>query len=215
MKNHRGQRTEDRRQRAAGLSSVLCLLSLFAQGCYRQQMARQPGYHWPDAPSDFFPDGQGNRPIEPDTVARGQLRADAAHFTGQSGAGAADTPAYVTEFPYPMTMDKLERGRERFNVYCAVCHGRVGRGDGKIAQRGYLKPPSFHDQRLRDMPVGRFYEVITRGFGGMPDYAEQIAADDRWAVIAYVRALQLSQNLPADQLTAEDRQKLEGATRGH
>jgi mono/diheme cytochrome c family protein len=201
------------RRRPFSLSPCL-LVSLsacvFLTGC-TQKMAQQPKYHWPDMPSDFFPDGRATRPIEPDTVARGQLREDALRFTGQTAPGKPDAPAYATEFPYPVTPAMLSRGRERFNIYCAVCHGRTGYGDGQVVQRGYLKPPSYHDQRLRDMPVGRFYEVITRGFGGMPDYAEQIPTDDRWAIIAYIRALQLSQNVPAGELPEAERSKLREA----
>jgi mono/diheme cytochrome c family protein len=204
------------RQQAAKLKWQLFGRLLPAAGCLlllgcQQKMAQQPKYHWPDMPSDFFPDGRASRPIEPDTVARGQLRDDVLRFTGQTGPGQADAPAYATEFPYPVTLAMMERGRERYNIYCAVCHGRTGYGDGKVVQRGYLKPPSYHDQRLRDMPVGRYFEVITRGYGGMPDYAEQVPADDRWAIIAYIRALQFSQHVPASELTDTDRAKLREA----
>jgi mono/diheme cytochrome c family protein len=191
------------------LPTVCCLL---LSGC-EQKMARQPKYRWPDQPSAFFPDGRVSRPIEPDTVARGQLRDDVARFTGQSGPGGPEGAAYVTEIPVPLTMATLKRGQERYNIYCAVCHGRDGYGDGKIVQRGYLKPPSYHDPRLRDMPVGRIYEVVTVGFGAMPSYDEQIPTDDRWYIIAYVRALQLSQNVPAGELTPEERAAVEEAAR--
>jgi mono/diheme cytochrome c family protein len=192
-------------------------------------MARQPSYHWPDQPSDFFPDGHTNRPLEPGSVARGQLRDNTALFTGQTGDESDPTkePNYVTEFPFPVDKPMLRRGRERFNIYCAVCHGRAGYGDGKVVQRGYLKPPSYHtdlsrgytrwkkDVSLRDVPVGYIFDVITKGYGAMPEYAEMIPPSDRWAIVAYVRALQLSQNVPADKLTEEDREKLKaGGTRG-
>mgnify|MGYP001196898861 CR=1 FL=1 len=183
-------------------------LILFACGCYRQQMARQPGYHNPDQPSEFFADGQANRPLVSGTVARGQLRDDNAYFTGRSG------DAFTNDFPLPLSMAVLERGRERFDIYCSICHGRVGRGDGQVVQRGYIKPPSFHSERLRAMPVGQMFDVVTRGFGAMPDYASQIPVNDRWAIIAYVRALQFSQNVPTANLTPEDQRRLEEAQRG-
>jgi mono/diheme cytochrome c family protein len=188
-------------------ATTLAGCALTAAGC-TQKMANQPKYNWPDMPSDFFPDGRASRPIEPDTVARGQLRDDELRFTGLKGPGKPDAPDYATEFPYPVTPAMLGRGRERFNIFCAVCHGRTGYGDGKVVQRGYLKPPSFHDQRLREMLVGRFFVVISHGYGGMPDYAEQIPADDRWAIVAYVRALQLSQNVPQADLTDAEKTKL-------
>jgi hypothetical protein len=197
------------RHRVTALVLVACCLL----GCYRQDMARQPKYHWPDMPSGFYPDGHSNRPIEPGTVARGELRDDGLRFTGQTGPGRADAPDYATKFPSTVTEPMLFRGRERFNVYCAVCHGRTGHGDGMIWRRGYAKPPSYHDERLRSMPVGRMFEVITRGYGAMPDHAEQIPVDDRWAIVAYIRALQYSQNVPAGDLTDADRAMLDAGGR--
>jgi mono/diheme cytochrome c family protein len=179
-------------------------------GC-TQQMAQQPKYRWPDMSSDFFADGRASRPMEPDTVARGQLRDDLVRYTGLTGPVTVDAPAYATEFPYPVTTAMLRHGRERFNVYCSVCHGLSGYGDGKIVKRGYLKPPSYHDSRLREMPVGRIFEVITKGYGGMPDYAEQVPTDDRWAIVAYIRALQYSQNVPAGELSDDERAKIRDA----
>jgi mono/diheme cytochrome c family protein len=226
------------RQRAAGcrLQAIRRLCRLFfaaccllPAACYRQDMARQPSYHWPDQPSDFFPDGRGNRPIEPGTVARGQLGGDGPRLTGQTEptVDPAVEPKYVTEFPYPVDEPMLRRGRERFNIYCSVCHGRGGDGDGKVVLRGYLKPPSFHtdlsrgytrwkkDVSLRDVPVGYIFEVITKGYGAMPQYVEMIPPDDRWAIIAYVRALQFSRNVPAEKLTDKDRESLKaGGARG-
>jgi len=189
----------------ACLGAVCCLLV----GCYRQDMARQPKFRWPDMPTDFFPDGHVNRPIEPGTVARGQLVDDGVRFTGLTGPGRPDAPDYATEFPYSIDEATLKRGRERFNIYCSVCHGRSGNADGKVVERGYLKPPSYHEKRLRDMPVGRMFEVITRGYGGMPEYADQVPVDDRWAIVAYIRVLQYSQNMPAADLSEKDRKELE------
>jgi hypothetical protein len=187
---------------------AFAILQMSLAGCYRQKMAQQPGYHNPDQPSEFFADGQANRPLVAGTVARGQLRDESAYFTGRSG------DAFVSEFPMPLSLEVLERGRERFDIYCSVCHGRVGLGDGQVVQRGYIKPPSFHSERLRAMPVGQIFDVITRGFGAMPDYASQIPVSDRWAIIAYVRALQFSQNVPAGQLSPDERRRLEEAQRG-
>jgi mono/diheme cytochrome c family protein len=187
------------------LPAACCLL-----GCYRQDMARQPKYRWPDEPAEFFADGHVDRPIEPGTVARGHLQEDEARNTGVTGPG----PAYATDFPFTIDEAALHRGRERFNIYCSVCHGRTGFGDGKVVQRGYLKPPSYHDQRLRDMPVGRMFEVVTKGYGGMPDYATQIPVNDRWAIVAYVRVLQYSQQVPAGNLSDVDRKKMQTAPEG-
>jgi mono/diheme cytochrome c family protein len=192
------------------LSRALLLLTCLAlAGCYRQQMARQPKYPKPDSPSDFFADGRGARPQVEDTVARGQLRTDDPYFTGRQ----ADGGQYATDIPVDATEKFLERGQERFNIYCSMCHGRLGDGNGKIAQRGYAKVPSYYEPRLREMPVGRIYEVILKGQGAMPDYADQIPVDDRWAIVAYVRALQASV-VPVDALTPEQKVKLEGGSRG-
>ena len=139
--------------------------------------------------SDFFADQRSERPPVEGTVARGQLREDTYFYTGKLGSSPGD---YM---PFAVTREVLERGRERYNIYCAPCHSRLGDGNGFIPSRGFArKPQSFHDQRLRKAPLGYFYDVITNGFGIMPDYASQIAPQDRWNIVAYVRALQLSQN---------------------
>ncbi len=139
--------------------------------------------------SEFFSDQRSARPLVEGTVARGQLYADAYFYTGKIGNNPGDT------MPFPVTREVLERGQERFNIYCAPCHSRVGDGNGFVPSRGFArKPPSFHIERLEKAPVGYFFDVITNGFGIMPDYASQIPPQDRWNIIAYVRALQLSQN---------------------
>jgi mono/diheme cytochrome c family protein len=205
MKNEKRQSQPGERRR---LFFAFFILNFALVGCYRQEMARQPKYRWPDLRSGFFADGHVDRPIEPGTVARGELEDDSTRFTGLVGPGRPDAPDYATEFPYVVDEPMLKRGRERFNIYCAVCHGRTGYADGMIVQRGYLKPPSYHEKRLREMPVGRMFQVITRGYGGMPDYAGQVPVDDRWAIVAYIRVLQYSQNAPAADLTDENRLKL-------
>ena len=146
--------------------------------------------------SDFFGDARSMRPQVADTVARGQLREDAAFFTGKVGS------AVVPRIPIPVTGQLVHRGRQRFDIYCAPCHGRAGRGDGVVVRRGYRAPSSFHVDRLRSQPDGYFFDVITNGFATMPDYASQIAPADRWAIVAYIRALQLSQHAPLAGLPA-------------
>ncbi len=143
----------------------------------------------PLAKSDFYADQRSARPLVEGTVARGQLREDTYFYTGKNGS----TPGDV--MPFPVTKEVLERGQERYNIYCAPCHSRVGDGNGFIPSRGFTRvPPSYHIPRLQKAPVGYFFDVITNGFGIMPDYASQIAPEDRWKIVAYIRALQLSQN---------------------
>jgi mono/diheme cytochrome c family protein len=168
------------------LALVLTAITLFS-GC-RIDMHVQPRQN-PLSRSDFFSDQRSARPPVEGTVARGQLREDTYFYTGKAGNTPGD---YM---PFPVTKEVLERGRERYNIYCAPCHSRVGDGNGFIPSRGFArKPPSYHIERLRKEPVGYFYDVITNGFGIMPDYASQIPPRDRWNIVAYIRALQLSQN---------------------
>lgn len=141
--------------------------------------------------SDFFGDDRGSRPLPPGTVARGELRDDTYFYTGKVGGKEGDV------MPFPVTREVLERGRQRFNIYCTPCHSYVGDGNGMIVQRGYQRPPSYTDPRLLGMPIGHFYDVISRGYGRMPDYAAQVSPQDRWNIAAYIRALQLSQHAPA------------------
>lgn len=174
--------------RAATRTLAACAIAaaLTAAGC-RQDMHNQPKYK-PLKGSKFFEDGRDSRPLIDDTVARGHLNADVLLYTGKSGGDFADT------FPFPVTRDVLARGRERYNIFCSPCHDRTGHGEGMIVRRGYRKAQSYHIDRLRAAPAGYLFDVITHGFGVMPDYASQIPVRDRWAIVAYVRALQLSQH---------------------
>jgi hypothetical protein len=174
---------------------------MFAAGC-DQAMSDQP-HRGPLAPSTFFPDGRSSRPPVAGTVAQGDLRLDDHLYRGVIGTEPADT------FPFPVTREILARGRERFDIFCSPCHDRTGHGHGMIVSRGYAPPPSYHIDRLRVAKLGHFFEVITHGFGAMPDYGSQIPARDRWAIIAYVRALQESQNARPEDVPPEELRRLE------
>ena len=165
-------------------------------------MHDQPKYI-PMRESTFFGDARSARPTVPGTVARGQLRDDAVLYTGKRNGADTDV------FPFPVTDGVMKRGQERFDVFCSPCHGRTGDGDGMVVQRGYRRPPTYHQDRLREAPVGHFFDVMTNGFGAMPDHAVQIKAEDRWAIAAYIRALQLSANARVDDVAAADRGKLD------
>jgi mono/diheme cytochrome c family protein len=133
--------------------------------------------------------------------------------TAQGAQSAAPTyQGFVTDFPMPITAADLDRGQERFNIYCSVCHGRLGDGSGMIVKRGFRRPPSFHEDRLRNAPIGYFFDVETNGFGAMPDYASQIPPEDRWRIISYIRALQLSQRASLTDVPANERGKLGGGS---
>jgi mono/diheme cytochrome c family protein len=158
----------------------------------------------PLRPSDFFADGRSARPLIDGTVARGHLDDDAAFYTGKGPDGKP-----LDAFPFPVTKEVIERGHERFNIYCAPCHSRLGDGNGMVPRRGFRHPPSYHADRLRKVPNGYIFDVITRGFGAMPDYSAQIPPRDRWSIVAYVRALQLSENASIDDTPATERARLE------
>jgi hypothetical protein len=175
------------------LSIAMAALLLLA-GC-REDMQVQPRIN-PLRISDFYGDSRSARPLVDGTIARGQLRNDSYFYTGMVGKDPGN------EMPFPVTREVLQRGRERFNIFCAPCHSELGDGNGMVVQRGYRRPPSYHIDRLRNAPLGHFYDVISNGFGVMPDYAAQVPPHDRWAIVAYIRALQLSQNAPASLVPA-------------
>jgi mono/diheme cytochrome c family protein len=215
------------------------LLCLLLPAC-QQQMASQPSYR-PDQVNPFFPnDRRADRPLVEGTVARGHLRTDLALFTGKRSrdpgawrypvalvggvAGrnvlgalalaATEDSNLVRELPFPVTRQILEHGRNRYMIFCVHCHDALGTGHGKIVERSYTRPPSYHIDRLRQAPVGHFFDVITNGYGAMPDHKQQVPPRDRWAIAAYIRALQWSQHFPEDKLPADDRARLQQQREG-
>jgi mono/diheme cytochrome c family protein len=178
-------------------------LALALVAC-RQKMSVEPKYD-PLEPSDFFPDGMSARPRVPGTVARGEASLTGFLATGKINGKDGDG------FPFPVTIEVMNRGQERFNIYCSVCHGKLGDGNGMIPSRGYRHPPSFHTDTLRAAPTGHFFDVMTNGFGAMPTYAPQVPVADRWAIIAYIRALQLSEHATINDVPPDLRAKLGAA----
>ena len=164
-------------------------------------MHDQPKYV-PLRESTFFTDVRSARPLVDGTVARGHLHDDELLYVGKVNGNDS------TVFPFRVDAAVMARGQERFNIFCAPCHGRTGQGDGMVVLRGYRRPPSIHQDRLRDAPVGHFFDVITNGFGAMPDYAAQIKAEDRWAIVAYVRALQLAGHATLDAVPVAERERI-------
>lgn len=183
------------------LFSLLAFLLISSVSC-RQKMANQPKYD-PLEPSAFFADGMSARPRIAGTVARGELSTNPFFETGKINGAVADG------FPMPVTLDVINRGHQRFDIYCSECHSRIGDGNGMIPARGYRRPPSFHTATLRTAPTGHFFDVMTNGFGAMPPYKTMIPPADRWAIVAYIRALQLSQHATVNDVPAADRAKLD------
>jgi mono/diheme cytochrome c family protein len=175
---------------------VGCSSTGFEHGMENQEKAK------PLTESSFFPDGRASRPQVPGTVARGHENEDELLYTGKLNGKEASV------FPFPVTREVLERGRERYTIYCAVCHDRAGTGNGIVVRRGFQRPPSYHEERLRQAPVGHFFDVATNGFGSMYAYADRVSVSDRWAIAAYIRALQYSQHAPVQDLPDSDRQQL-------
>ena len=169
----------------------------------RLDMHVQPKYK-PLDPSTFFRDGRSERPAVPGAVARGHLRTDELLYTGKIDGVVADT------FPFPITRQDLERGKERYNIYCSPCHDYTGSGQGMIVQRAFQRPPSYHIDRLRQAPAGHFFAVMTSGYGAMYSYASRVSPEDRWRIAAYIRALQLSQNVTLSDVPESERGRLQG-----
>lgn len=177
-------------------------IALFFAAC-RPDMENQPKAK-PLSQSDFFSNGTNARPLPSHTVAHGDTRKNSAFYTGITNG------TYITQLPVKLTPDRLNRGRERFEAICAECHDRTGSGNGMVVQRGFPQPPSFHVDRLRNAPIGHFYDVMTNGYGVMYSYAARVEPEDRWAIAAYIRALQLSHDAKPSDADPAERAKLEG-----
>ncbi|MBD3224780.1 MAG: cytochrome c [Caldithrix sp.] len=189
---------------------IVFLVSLIVlNGCYRGRPSEDPPIHvnpnmdWqpkyePQEESAFFEDGSAMRMPVPGTIARGELRENSTYYRGKNEQGE-----YVDEIPVPVTMNLLQRGRERYDIYCATCHSRVGDGNGIVVQRGYPPAPSFHQDYIREYPDGQIYDVISNGIRNMPGYKHQIPVNDRWAIVSYFRALQRSQYAEKNDVPVE------------
>ena len=185
--------------------AALAALALVGAAACRVDMHVQPRYD-PYGASSFFADGRSERPAVPGTVVHGDLRTDELRYTGKINGVVAN------EFPFPITRADLERGRQRFNVNCTPCHDYTGNGHGMIVQRGFQAPPSYHIERLRNAPVGHFFDVMANGYGAMYSYANRVTPDDRWRIAAYIRALQLSEHATLNDVPADERGQLNEKT---
>ena len=181
---------------------VVMLFGVLVTSACRQDMQDQPKYK-PLAPSRFFADGRSARPIPAHTIARDELNDNDSFHTGEINGAFLDT------IPLPVTLQLLERGHDRYNIFCSPCHGEVGDGLGMVARRGFQIPANLHTDRLRAVPPGYIYQVITNGYGAMPDHGDQIPVRDRWAIVAFVRALQLSHHATLADVPPAERQQLE------
>ena len=187
------------------LAAWIALPCLVLAGACRQDMHDAPRFD-PLEASPMFAQGASARPLVEGTVARGLLVEDELLTTGKVAGTLVD------QFPFAITPADLNRGEERFNIYCAPCHGRLGDGQGMVVERGYRRPPSYHDDRMRQAPAGHYFDVMTNGFGVMPDYRGQVPVDDRWRIVAYIRALQLSQYATTSDVPEAELDKLRAAT---
>lgn len=184
------------------LAVVGVLVMIAATGCH-QDMYDQPKYK-PLTESRFYKDGISSRALAEGTVPRGFARTDELLYTGRAEGKPVD------QFPFPVTDEVMKRGHNRFDIFCSPCHGRLGNGQGMIVRRGFPQPRSFHIDSLKNAPAGYFFGVITNGYGRMYSYAASVPVHDRWAIIAYIRALQLSQAVPVSRLTDVERNRLSG-----
>jgi mono/diheme cytochrome c family protein len=218
VKNNRGDRNQLRQvSKYFALSGLAVLLMISVlSGCGRERPSENPPIHLnpnmdnqekykAQSEGDFFADGSTMRTPVPGTVARGQLREDAAYYTGKVEDGE------YAENPEEITIQFLKRGRERYDIFCSPCHSRVGDGRGIMVNRGYVPPPTFHQDRIGDMKDGYLFEVISAGVRNMPAYAHQVGVEDRWAVVAYLRALQRSRNATEEDVPVELRGKIKQA----
>jgi mono/diheme cytochrome c family protein len=194
-------RREFMTSQSKGIAFAILASTAILAGC-RQDMHDAPRYEAYEA-SSTFADGRASRVAPAGTVARGWLRDDEALYTGKINGQPVD------EYPFAIARADLERGQQRFNIYCTPCHGRLGDGNGMVVQRGLRQAASYHQDRLRQEKLGYFYDVITNGFGAMQGYAEQIPVRDRWLIVAYVRTLQLSQHASVDDVPADRRSTLD------
>ncbi len=184
--------------------ALVAVTGMLALSACKENMYEQPKF-LPDQRNYYFPQEQVDRKPVANTVPRGPIDDGFPFYTGETGGVLATT------FPVPVTLDLVSRGREEFEINCSVCHGRDGYGQGMIVQRGFPPPPSFHSDRLRNAPVGHFFDVITNGYGAMYPFGSRVSPSNRWAIISYIRALQFSQNAPANQLEPVDQAQLEKA----
>jgi mono/diheme cytochrome c family protein len=196
------RRERSGRHGAPGGRALPLLLAIVLVAACRPDMANQPKAK-PLSESDFFSNQANARPIPAHTVERGGARENVAFYTGLTNS------TYITQLPVKLTPELLARGHERYDTMCAECHDRTGSGNGMVVLRGFPQPPSYHVPRLRDAPIGHFFDVITNGYGVMYSYATRVEPEDRWAIAAYIRALQLSHNVNASELTPAERQTLE------
>lgn len=189
------------REKKTFTASIALLLGVLSLTACRQDMHDQPRYRIASA-SDFWADKRSVRPAVQGTVARGKLKTDTALYSGKVNG------LKITEFPIPVTKETIARGKDRYGIFCTPCHGLTGYGDGMIVTRGLKNPPSYHSEALREQPVGHFFDVITNGNGSMASYAARIPVEDRWAIVAYIRVLQASQNVKMSELSADDAAKV-------